>query len=723
MQPDNTQAILGENFGVTTFPGTARRLSDETRAFAARVLAGEYGREMHNATFALPEDNDEPADPELRAAEAVMLAARQAPLRIMPGERLVGAAPLLEAAQHRKPAADVASTSHTTIGLGEALLSGLHPYRERIAERASRTDLSPSQTTFLQAMSLCLDAMAVWHGRLMTELNRRITDDDGRELRMYREIRDGLANVPDNPPRTFREAIQSLWFLWEFQRLCGNWSGLGRIDNMLGPFLRRDLVRGEIDLDEARELIAHFWIKGAEWTGARIGSVGSSGDAQFYQNVILGGIDQEGIQVENEVTYLALDVVEELHISDFPIAVRVSQRTPEKLWRRIAEIQRLGGGIVSIYNEDLVIESMTGFGYPLAEARAFTNDGCWEIIVPGKTAFGYRPYDLLPAFQDAMGLGDKSTEPPACNTFEEFYTCFHTNMARQLQAIRDTSRDSFTSGQPSPLLSLFVEDCIERASPYHSRGARYSVRSPHAGGMPDTANSLFAVKKLVYDDERLSLPELRAILQANWEGHEELRQEVRRSLVLYGNDDAEADAMLARVYNDYVALCRAAPESNGVLMPPGISTFGREIAFRDGRMAQPFGTFAGEILASNLSPTPGTDRCGPTAVVRSFCKIDFERLTCGTPLDLKFHPSSLEGRAGLNALVGLLQTFVAEGGLYLQVDVVDADVLRDAQKHPDRYPNLAVRVSGWSARFTTLGQTWQDMIIQRTEQTFSPNRD
>ncbi|MBN2452108.1 MAG: glycyl radical protein, partial [Lentisphaeria bacterium] len=201
----------------------------------------------------------------------------------------------------------------------------------------------------------------------------------------------------------------------------------------------------------------------------------------------------------------------------------------------------------------------------------------------------------------------------------------------------------------------------------------------------------------------------------NWAGHEDLRREICRDLVLYGNDEAEADAMLVRVYTDYVTLCREQPRCNGVLTPPGISTFGRELAFRDGRAAQPFGSRVGDILASNLSPTPGTDRRGPTAVVRSFCKADFERLTCGTPLDLKIHPSSLRGEACLRSLVGLLQTFVALGGLYLQVDVVDAATLRDAQHHPERYPNLAVRVSGWSARFTTLDQTWQEMIIQRTE--------
>jgi formate C-acetyltransferase len=237
--------------------------------------------------------------------------------------------------------------------------------------------------------------------------------------------------------------------------------------------------------------------------------------------------------------------------------------------------------------------------------------------------------------------------------------------------------------------------------------------------MPDAANSLRAIQVLVYEQKRLTLPEFVRILRAEWEGHEELRREISRDLVLYGNDDPQADAMLRRVFDDYTALCASQPERNGVRMPAGISTFGRELQFRDGRTATPFGAKRGDILAPNLSPTPGTDRKGPTAIVNSLTKVDFTRLPCGTPLDLKLHPSAVAGKAGLTALVALLRSFVARGGFYLQLDVADAATLRDAQKRPELYPNLSVRVSGWSARFTTLSREWQEMIIQRTEQHFA----
>jgi pyruvate-formate lyase len=710
---------LVEDFGVTTFEKTPRRLSPETRAFAARVLSGEFGREMRKADFLIDRAVMPDASENARYAAVVSRIAESAPLRLVPEEKLVGAAPMLEATHHMTPGSDIHSTSHTTIDFGTVLESGYRGLRKRVEERLERGDLDEKGLDLLQGMLVCLAAAGRWQARYVVELERLIAESDGALRRHYEEVLAAARNVPENPPENFREALQSLWFMWEFQRLCGNWSGLGRMDEVLGPFLRRDLEAGSIDLDGARELIAHFWIKGCEWIGGDYGSVGTSGDAQFYQNVILGGIDAKGASVISEVTYLILDVVEELHISDFPIAVRVGAQTPERLWRRIAELQRLGGGIVSIYNEDLVLRALVNFGYPLEEARQFTNDGCWEIIVGGKTAFSYYPFDMLLCLQEGIGLGPDNLETPDCDDFEELYQAFLDSLRKMLERIWNEGAEVFANGHPAPLLSLFVADCIERGRGYHERGARYSVRSPHAGGLPDTANSLYVLKRVVFDEERFTLEEFLDILRDNWEEQELLRQRLRNEFALYGNDDDDADGMLKRVYDDYVRMCAEVPERNGVRMPAGISTFGRETQFKEHRTATPFGSFAHDILASNLSPTPGTDREGPTAVVKSICKVDFEKLPCGTPLDLKIHPSCLQDENGLNGLVALLKTFVDGGGLYLQVDVVDGQVLRAAQEHPEQYANLSVRVSGWSARFVTLSREWQEMIIQRTEQFFN----
>jgi formate C-acetyltransferase len=733
---------LERDFGVVTGPCGVRRLPPATRRLAARALAGEFGRAMRPAPFA-EEFKAATAglSPNQAYAWAIRKIAQEAPLRVLPEERLVGAAPYLEAAQHRVPGTEFGSISHTTLGFEEVLSEGYAGLRKRLAARLATADLDEEGRDLLTAMQSCLDSAALWQGRCLGELEARMeTAADAAERAGYARVLESARRVPEHPPATFREALQALWFWWEFLRLCGNWSGLGRVDKLLGPYLQADLERNRITLDEARDLIAHFWIKGCEWTGSlrRPGS----GDAQFYQNVILGGIDRDGAEVTNAVTYLVLDVVEELHISDFPVAVRVSDRTPPRLWQRIAEVQKLGGGIVAIYNEDLVIRALHTFGFPLAEAREFTNDGCWEVLVPGKSRFGYAPFDTLQLLQWVCGQTpevkgnmnrdqlerdnpviaerNRAGRAPEFDSFDELYAAFITAMRSHLapttpQSLAPATPWRQAATPPCPLVSLFVSDCLGRGRDYFRQGPLYSIVAPHASGLPDTANSLTAIQRLVYDQKRLTLRDLVGILRDDWQGHEPLRRELGHSLPFYGNDDPAADAMLRRLFDDYTGLFAGVPfNPDTLLRPPGISTFGRELQWAAERSATPMGTHAGEVLAPNLAPTPGTDRNGPTAVIASFCSMDFRRLPNGVPLDLKLHPSQLQGAPGTRMLEALLKTFVRLGGWYLQADVVDNELLKDAQRHPEKYPNLCVRVSGWSARFATLDKAWQDMIIART---------
>jgi formate C-acetyltransferase len=745
------EQLLQTGFGIHSTAEAAHRLPEVTRELAARTLAGEYGRQMRPAAFRLPPDQAAEASPVRRYAALIRTIAQRAPLRVVPLERLAGASTLLEATHHRTPGDPaIPSTSHTTLDFAKALRIGYAGLRAEIEGRLARGGLDDHGVDLLESMLVCIEAAGIWHERYVAELSRRAESSDGMERQRYRELLSVMERVPEQPPRTFYEAVQALWEVWEFQRLCGNWSGLGRLDWMLGPYLECDLAERRITLDGARDLLAHFWIKGAEWVGSDNPMVGTSGDAQFYQNVVLGGVDREGRDVLNPVTYLVLDVVQETHIGDYPVAVRVNARTPERLWRRIAEVQRTGGGIVTVYNEALVLRALTRFGYPLADAREFANDGCWEVLIPGKSCFGYAPFDALQLLQEAMGThprpadtchpersarGEPSTADESIRTrsarndrcahydsFEALYAAFEGRLAAKVRELYSTRiEDDPRQTVPTPLIDMWVEGCIERGRGYRSGGPTYTVRAPHAGGLPDVANSLLALKVLVfdkhrvYDERRLSYGEMREILRDDWEGHETLRREMWDTLVLYGNDDQAADAMLMRVYESYVSLCESTPRADPrLLRPAGISTFGREIEWRGQRAATPFGRHAGDILASNLAPTPGSERKGPTAVIRSYARCDFERLPNGVPLDLKLLPEVVRGERGLQVLISLLKTFVSLGGWYIQPDVVDSELLRDAQAHPERYPNLTVRVSGWSARFTTLSREWQDMVIQRT---------
>jgi pyruvate-formate lyase len=702
----------------TTAPiGTPVRLSAETTELARRGLCGEFGRQMKYADESLkdgiPFTNN---SPNMRYAHTVKLIAENAPLRILPEQQIVGAAPYLEAPYHLTPVSRDRSTSHVTLGFDHVLRVGYRGLREQIERRLAEGDLDDKGTDLLQGMLLCLDAAGMWHRRYLDQLSRRIRESSSPLEDHYRDVLKHLERVPEAPPRSFREAVQSLWFMYAFQRLCGNWPGIGRIDQMLGPFLDRDLANGVISMDEARELLAHFWISGTEWIGSReYLDIGASGDAQHYQNIILSGVDREGNEVTNDVTYLVLDVVEELHISDFPVAVRLNSNSPEKLLRRVAEVQRLGGGIVSVYQEEVVIQGLIDLGIPVDEAREFVNDGCWEVLVGGRTAFKYFPFDMLIPLQQAIGLDDACTHTPAYEDFEALYDTFLARLSAVLSHINENHDRAFLAGPPAPLLSLFVRDCISKGRGYHDRGARYTFAAPHAGGMADAANSLLAIKRVAFDERRVTFERLVCALKSNWEELPDIREVIRKEIPTYGNDDAEADAMMMRLFDDYTALVRQNTLRNGVHRPAGISTFGREIPWREHRKATAHGFRQGDTLATNLSPTPGTNTEGPTATLKSYCKMDFTKLPNGGTLDLRLHPTAVKNEDGLKALVGLLKAFVRLGGFYLNIDVVDAAVLREAQEHPERYPNLVVRIAGWCARFHTLHRDWQDMIIQRIE--------
>jgi formate C-acetyltransferase len=265
------------------------------------------------------------------------------------------------------------------------------------------------------------------------------------------------------------------------------------------------------------------------------------------------------------------------------------------------------------------------------------------------------------------------------------------------------------------VVSLFEEGCIERGLSYLEGGPIYNINSPHIGGLADTVNSLYAIKKLVYDEKRLSLQELTEILKNNWEGEEALRQYVLNKYVYYGNDNDEVDEIAARVLSDFADICMSFNDRCGYRFPAGVSTFGRQLEWTHGRLASPHGRRRGEVLAANCSPTPGTDREGATAIIRSYCKADLSRLATGAALDIKLLPSSVEGEDGLRALMELIRGFVKLGGFFMQPDVVDASLLRNAQEHPEEYTTLSVRVSGWNARFVTLNKQWQDMVIAQNE--------
>ena len=689
------------------------RLYAAAHRLAALGASGTWGAQMVPAVASLDCTVSTGLSRERRCAEAIRLLAATTPLRLEPDELLAGASLQLEARSHRVPVAAEDSISHITVDYGVGLRIGYNGIRQQLHAKLTSGEGDLTARDFWESQLICLKAACHWHDRYRALLRERIATSSGAQREHYARVLAACAEVPERTPQSFHEAVQALWFMWEFQRVCGNWTGLGRLDELLGPHLESDLAAGVLTHQEAREILAHFLAKGTEW---RNRDHRGSGDAQNYQNIILAGVDAQGREVTNTVTYLVLDIIEELRLSEFPITVRVNCDTPDALWRRTAEVMRLGGGVVAIYNENVILTALQKLGLPLATARLFTNDGCWEILIPGRTHFKYLPFDCVQLLQETLGVAAQQT--PDFADFEALYAHFMDHLRGAIEARRDAAEamlaDPGRQSHPSALLCLFMPPCVERGRGYFNGGPEYDILAPHAGGIVDVADSLLVLQDLVYEQRELTLAEFVAILRDDWEGHEKLRRQVRQAGRGYGNDNPDGDAMLVRLFGDYTRLVREAAMGAPFLFPAGISTFGRQIAWAPQRLATPAGFRAGEYQSNNLSPAPGTDRHGPTAVLKSYCKLDFTDLPNGGPLELRLHPTMVQGEAGLQAVIALLRTLHSLGGFYLSLDVVDVETLRDAQRHPERYLNLSVRIAGWSSHFVTLDKEWQEMIIERT---------
>ena len=698
------------------------RLSEATRRFAFDSLNRVYGLDTLKCMAVTMDDiADFSALSKIERHDlAIKRIAETAPIRICKDERISGAATFGLAIRHCIPATYAerqlfGSISHLTIDFETVLRQGVNAIRldaQNAYEKYKNTEKEP----FLKSCLNCLDAFEVWHGRYLAALE---------EMPQYQENYKALKRVPFQPATTFREAVQSLWFTFAFVRLCGNWPGIGRLDYLLGEYLKKDLACGSITLDEARELLAHFFIKGCEWiTGRLSGFCDGSGDAQHYQNIVLAGIDEKGEEVTNEVTYLVLDVLEELGIGDFPTTVRVNKNTDEALLRRVAEVMRYGGGILAVYNEDLVLKALETDGYDTHEARRFANDGCWEVQIPGKTFFEYTPFDALQLLQQKTLNG--YADDVDFSDFEALYRKYTQDMRDRIEEIflqksprfEDLSKKEqakWVRRTPCTVVSLFERGCIEKGCSYLEGGPVYNVSSPHIGGLADAVNSLYAIKKLIFDEKKLTLSAFLRILKNNWEGEETLRQYVANRYTYYGNDHDEVDELAARLLSDFADISLSFNGRCGYRFPAGVSTFGRQLEWSPHRLAAPHGRRAGEVLAANCSPTPNTDRAGATAIIRSYCKADHAKLATGAALDIRLLPSSVEGEDGLQALIALIRGFVALGGFFMQPDVVDVSLLRKAQADPKSYQTLSVRVSGWNARFVMLNKEWQDMVIEQNE--------
>ncbi len=539
--------------------------------------------------------------------------------------------------------------------------------------------------------------------------------------------------VPANAPDTFHEALQHYWFihLGVITEL-NPWDAFnpGRLDQHLLPFYRNEIAGGSLTPDRARELLQAFWIKfNNHPSSPKMGITAQESNTYTdFALINLGGMLEDGTDGVNELTYLLLDVIEEMRLLQPSSMVQVSKENPDEFIKRTLQITKTGFGQPSYFNADGIIEQLLRQGKSLVDARNGGASGCVET-----GAFGTEAYTLSGYFnlnkvleitlhngvdpRTGILIGIESGAVSGFRHFEQLYEAFE----KQLNHFVDIKLEGnniieqlYAEHMPAPFLSLLIDDCIANATDYNAGGARYNSSYLQGVGLGSTTDSLSAIHKWVFEEALLGLDEMCLAQKANFEGYETLRHKLIYTSPKWGNNDEQADRHAVMVFKSFFNAVDGRPTARGGLFRINMLPTTSHVYFGSVIGAMPDGRLCGEPLSEGISPVQGADVNGPIAVLQSAAKID-HRLTGGTLLNQKFSPEFFDGDEAIEKLCALIRTWFRLGGHHIQFNVVDAHTLRRAQQQPEKYRDLIVRVAGYSDYFNDLGETLQDEIIRRTE--------
>jgi len=586
----------------------------------------------------------------------------------------------------------------------------------------------------LRAMAICARAVIGLAGRYAAEARAQaeIEPDAARrdELLKIAQVCDW---VPAHPPRTFHEVLQSYWFIHLGVTLELNpWDSFspGKLDQHLLPFYQEGLADGSLSRERAEELLQCLWIKfNSQPAPPKVGvTAAESGTYTDFAQINLGGVRPDGSDGVNEVTYLLLDVVEEMRLLQPSASIHVSKRNPDAFVKRAGRIIRTGFGQPSVFNNDIVVQELLRQGKSLEDARQGGTSGCVETGAFGKENYCLTGYFNLPkvlelTLHDGLDprtgqqLGPHTGKPEDMSSYADLWAAFEHQLRFWIDVkVRGNQviERLFAAHMPAPFLSLLIDDCIARGRDYHDGGARYNTSYIQGVGLGTMTDALAAIKSQVYDEQAVTLAELVASLDADFAGSERLRQRLVNRAPKYGNDDAYADAVMRDVFEAYYAAVDGRPNTRGGTYRINLLPTTVHIYFGSVTGATPDGRRAWTPLSEGISPVQGADRRGPTAVIRSAARMDHVR-TGGTLLNQKLAPELLATEDGLDNLVHLVRSYFGLDGHHIQFNVVDAATLRDAQAHPEQHRDLIVRVAGYSDYFCDLGRALQDEIIARTE--------
>jgi formate C-acetyltransferase len=626
-----------------------------------------------------------------------------------------------------------------TVADGKMYRRGMRDFQAEIAAALAALDWANDPDALarreqLVAMDIAAEAVIVFaqrHADLARSQAETETDPQRRAELL--KIADVCSWVPANAPRDFWEALQMYWWchLAVITELNG-WDSFnpGHLDHHLEPFYRAGLAAGTLTRESAKELLECWWVKFNNHPAPpKVGvTAAESGTYTDFCNINLGGVRPDGSDAVNEVSYLLLEVIDEMHLLQPSNNIQLSRRNPDHFLQAACRVIRQGYGFPSVFNADAVIAEMLRQGKSLADAREAGTSGCVEAGCFGKEAYVLTGYLNLPKLVEltlhdgydprtGRQLGPRTGDPRGFASFDEVFAAWEAQLrwcvdlkVRGNQLIERM----YASNAPAPFLSLLIDDCIAQGRDYNNGGPRYNTTYIQGVGIGTTTDALAAIAEHVFARGTVSMAELLAALDTDFAGAEPLQALLLNRSPKYGNDDEAADRIMRACFEAYYQAVEGRPNTKGGqyhidMLPTTCHVYFGQVlgASADGRRA-------GVPVSEGISPVQGADRRGPTAVLKSAAKMDHLR-TGGTLLNLKFTPRVLADETGIDHMAGLIRGYFGLNGHHVQFNVVTADTLRAAQAHPEQHRDLIVRVAGYSDYFCDLSRALQDEIIERTE--------
>ncbi len=590
------------------------------------------------------------------------------------------------------------------------------------------------QAEELKAMRICAQALitlAARHASKAEEL--ALAETDPQRKAELLEIAAVCRRVPAEKPATFYEALQYYWFVHlGVITEINPWDAFnpGRLDQHLYPFYKSEIEAGTLTRERAEELLQCFWVKfNNQPAPPKVGvTAAESSTYTDFANINSGGLKADGSDGVNDLSYLVLDVIDEMRLVQPSSNIQLSRKNPDAFLKHALKIVRKGWGQPSLFNADTVVEELLRQGKSVEDARCGGTSGCVETGAFGKESYILTGYFNIPkilelALHDGYDprtkaqLGPHSGDPDSWRTFDDLMAAFKEQMAHFIEiklAGNAVIERLYALYMPVPFLSLLIDDCIAKGKDYNAGGARYNTNYIQGVGIGTISDSLAALKYHLFDHKNLKMPEFIALMDNDFAGSEAMRMRLANKTPKYGNDDDYADDLMTAVFEMYYSLVNGRPNTKGGVYRINLLPTTCHVYFGSVTGATPDGRKAGTPLSEGISPVQGADRQGPTAVLKSAAKMDHVR-TGGTLLNQKFTPALLQGDKGIEHLTNLVRSYFTLGGHHIQFNVVDAATLRAAQAHPEEHRDLIVRVAGYSDYFLDLGKALQDEIIARTE--------